>query len=53
MKRVIKQAKGEITLQEAFDLFIQEKEAMKHARPLNVSIECMRVTGFLVHLKRW
>lgn len=27
MKRVIKQAKGEITLQEAFDLFIQEKEA--------------------------
>lgn len=27
MKRVIKQAKGEITLQETFDLFIQEKEA--------------------------
>ena len=27
MKRVIKQAKGEITLQEAFNLFIQEKEA--------------------------
>ena len=27
MKRVIKESKGEITLQEAFDIFIQEKEA--------------------------